>query len=121
MKISYVVLYVNDPAACLKFWTEKIGMMEKSRQEVGAFPISKVGFADQDFSLELVPLELMQDNSDGLDLATPSMAFSVTDLKLTHIEFKNKNIEVSEISQHSGIESFGFCDNENRWFAIIQN
>ena len=37
----------------------------------------KVGFDNQDFSFELVPLELMKDNPDGLDLATPSIAFHV--------------------------------------------
>lgn len=121
MKISYVVLYVNDPAECLKFWTEKVGMIKKDQKQAGPFTISKIGFADQDFSFELVPLELMKDNPSGLDLATPSIAFSVSDLKATHANFSKKDIEVSEISNHSGIESFAFCDNEARWFAVLQN
>lgn len=121
MKISYVVLYVNDPAACLKFWTEKFGMIEKDQKVAGNFTISKVGFADQDFSFELVPLELMKNNPSGLDLATPSIAFSVTDLKTTHANLRSKDVEVSEISDHSGVESFAFCDNEARWFAVLQS
>ena len=121
MKISYVVLYVNDPAECLKFWTEKVGMIQKDQQEAGSFTISKVGFADQDFSFELVPLKLMEENPDSLDLATPSIAFSVKDLEKTHTDLKAKGVEVSDIGQHSGIESFAFSDNEGRWFAIIQD
>lgn len=76
MRVGYVVLYVDDPSACLKFWTEQVGMIEKSRTQAGSFSIAQVGFADQDFAFELVPLELMKDNPDGLDLATPSFAFS---------------------------------------------
>lgn len=121
MKISYVVLYVNDPAACLKFWTEKFGMIEKDQKVAGNFTISKVGFADQDFSFELVPIDLMKDNPDGLDLATPSIAFSVSDLNKIHTDLTAKGVEVSEIGQQGGIESYGFCDNEGRWFAVIQN
>ena len=121
MKISYVVLYVDDPAACLKFWTELVGMVEKGRSQAGSFSIVKVGFADQDFSFELVPLELMKDNPDGLDLATPSIAFSVDDLDATRSALVAKGVESTEIGQHSGFTTFGFSDNEGRWFAVIQN
>ena len=96
-------------------------MIEKDRKVAGDFNISKVGFADQDFSFELVPLDLMKDNPDGLDLATPSIAFSVSDLNKIHTDLKAKGVEISEIGQHDGIESFGFCDNEGRWFAVISD
>ena len=71
MKVGYVVLYVDDPEVCRRFWVEQVGMVEKRRQEAGGFVIAQVGFADQSFAFELVPLELMKDNPDGLDLATP--------------------------------------------------
>ncbi len=119
MKVAYVVLYVNDADACLQFWTNKVGMIEKSRAEVGEFIIPKVGFADQDFGLELVPLALMHDNPDGLDLATPSIAFKVDDLETTHASLIAKGVQTSDIGEHSGTRSFAFCDNEDRWFAVI--
>ena len=37
MKIGYVVLYVNDPAACLEFWTQKVGMVKKDSKQAGEF------------------------------------------------------------------------------------
>ena len=77
MKVGYVVLYVNDAEACRRFWVEQIGMVEKRRDEAERFTIAQVGFADQPFAFELVPLELMKDNPDNLDLATPSIAFQV--------------------------------------------
>ena len=121
MKVSYVVLYVNDAAACFDFWTNKVGMIEKGRKQAGQFPIVKVGFADQDFAFELVPLELMKNNPNGRDLATPSIAFHVDDLEATRSALVGKGVTASEIGQHSGMSTFAFSDNEGRWFAVIQS
>jgi lactoylglutathione lyase len=121
MKVAYVVLYVNDAEACLRFWTEKVGMVEKARAHAGEFIIPKVGFADQDFGFELVPLALMKENPDGLDLATPSIAFQVDDLESTHSSLVAAGVQTSDIGEHSGMTSFAFSDNENRWFAVIEN
>lgn len=121
MRVSYVVLYVNDADACQRFWTEKVGMVEKNREQAGEFPVVKVGFADQQFGFELVPLQLMKDNPDGLDLATPSIAFEVDDLTTTHNSLSAAGVQVADIGEHSGVTSFAFSDNEGRWFAVIQN
>lgn len=118
MRVGYVVLYVTDPGACLKFWTEQVGMVEKGRQQAGDFSVVKVGFADQAFSLELVPLDLMKDNPDGLDLATPSMAFHVEDLVETRDKLIAAGVQAMEIGEHSGMSAFAFSDNEGRWFAV---
>jgi lactoylglutathione lyase len=120
MKVGYVVLYVNDEAACLQFWTEQVGMVERSRIQAGTFSIVQVGFPDQDFSFELVPLALMKDNPDGLDLATPSIAFRVDDLAATRAALVAKGVQATELGEHSGIASFAFPDNEGRWFAVIE-
>src|SRR6187431_1445392 len=96
MKVAYVVLYVNDAEACRTFWVEQIGMVEKRRTEAGAFAIVQVGFADQPFAFELVPLALMKDNPDGLDLATPSIAFQVDDLEAAHERLVGRGVEATE-------------------------
>ena len=120
MKVGYVVLYVNDTDACVKFWTEQIGMTEKNRTQAGPFSVVKVGFENQDFAFELVPLALMEDDPDGLDLATPSIAFHVKDLNSTHATLVANGVQTTELGEHSGVASFAFSDNENRWFAITQ-
>ena len=119
MKVGYVVLYVTDEAACLRFWTEQVGMVEKGSKQAGPYSIVQVGFADQDFSFELVPLALMQNNPDGLDLATPSIAFRVDDLAATRAALVAKGVQATEVGDHGGIASFAFPDNEGRWFAVI--
>lgn len=119
MQVGYVVLYVEDPEACLAFWTSVIGMVPKSEKSAGEFRIRQVGFPDQSFAIELVPLDLMRGQPHGLDLATPSMAFRVSDLNATHAELNNKGVTTSEINNMAGIASFAFQDNEARWFAVL--
>ena len=92
MQVGYVVLYVHDAEACRRFWVESVGMVEKRRTAAGPFTIVLVGFADQEFGFELVPLALMQDNPDGLDLATPSIAFRVADLHAARAELVAKEV-----------------------------
>ena len=116
MKVGYVVLYVNDAEACGRFWVERIGMVEKRRTEVGGFTIVQVGFADQPF----VPLELMKDNPDNLDLATPSIAFHVDDLEATRATLVGRGVEATEVGEHEGTPSFAFSDPEGHWFAVTR-
>ena len=118
MKVGYVVLYVDDPEVCRRFWVEQVGMVEKRRQEAGGFVIAQVGFADQSFAFELVPLELMKDNPDGLDLATPSIAFHVDDLEAAHAALVERGVQATEVGEHQGMRSFAFSDPEGRWFAV---
>jgi lactoylglutathione lyase len=118
MKVGYVVLYVKDAEACRRFWVEQVGMVEKRRREAGAFTIAQVGFADQPFAFELVPLEMMKDNPDGLDLATPSIAFNVEDLDAARAALVGRGVLATEVGEHHGTRSFAFPDPEGRWFAV---
>ena len=118
MKVGYVVLYVNDAESCRRFWVEQIGMVEKRRAEAGGVTIAQVGFADQPFAFELVPLELMKDNPDGLDLGTPSIAFRVDDLEATHAALVERGVQATDVGEHEGTPSFAFSDPEGRWFAV---
>jgi catechol 2,3-dioxygenase-like lactoylglutathione lyase family enzyme len=120
MKVGYVVLYVNDAETCRTFWLEKIGMVEKRRVEVGGSAIVQVGFVDQPFAFELVPLESMKDNPDGLDLATPSIAFQVDDLEATRAVLVGRGVQATSVAEHQGTRSFAFSDPEQRWFAVTQ-
>lgn len=120
MRVGYVVLYVTDPEGCLRYWTEQVGMVEKDRKMAGELAVVKVGFADQDFSFELVPLALMKENPDGLDLATPSIAFHVDDLAATRERLVANGVMATEPGEHSGVMAFAFQDNESRWFAVTE-
>lgn len=118
MRVNYVVLYINDPELCRDFWVDRVGMIEKDRIDVGEYSVVKVGFADQDFSFELVPLAMMADNPYGLDLATPSIALHVDDLESARASIVERGVEAMEIGDHGGVMSFAFSDPEGRWFAV---
>ena len=121
MRVGYVVLYVTDAEACKQFWIEQVGMVEKGRKQAGEFSIIQVGFKDQNFSFELVPLALMANNPHGLDLATPSIAFNVQDLATARQQLVAAGVQATELGNQGGVESFAFPDNEGRWFAVTQN
>ena len=118
MQVSYVVLYVDDAELCRRFWVEQIGMVEKSVTEAGGNRIAQVGFADQSFAFELVPLALMANNPNGLDLATPSVCFGVDDLEAAREAMSAKGVEVTEVMAHGERMTFAFSDPEGRWFAV---
>jgi len=118
MRVGYVVLYVTDAAACRQFWVEQVGMVEKDRTEVGDFSVVKVGFRDQQFAFELVPLAMMADNPYDLDLATPSIALHADDLDVARAQLVERGVTAMEIGEHSGVRSFAFSDPEGRWFAV---
>ncbi|MFZ9699114.1 MAG: VOC family protein [Candidatus Limnocylindrus sp.] len=119
MKVGFVVLYVSDVEACVRFWVDKVGMVERARTQAGAFQVVKVGFANQDFSFDLVPLALMRENPDGLDLATPSAAFHVPDLDVARAALVARGVQATEISSERGPRAFAFSDPEGRWFAVL--
>lgn len=120
MKVRYVVLYVDDADACRRFWVEQVGMVEKSRTEVGDLTIAQVGFADQSFAFELVPLALMKENPDNLDLATPSIAFQVEDLEAARATLVGRGVQATDVGDHAGTPSFAFSDPEGHWFAVTR-
>lgn len=120
MQVGYVVLYVNDPELCRRFWIEQIGMVERKRIDVAGFTVARVGFRDQSFSFELVPREMMKDNPDGLDLATPSICFRVDELDDTRAALVARGVKATEVGDHHGMRSFAFSDPEGRWFAVTR-
>ncbi len=66
----------------------------------------------------IVPLDLMKDNPDGLDLATPSIAFQVDDLEATHAALVGRGVQATDVGKHQGTRSFAFPDPEGRRFAV---
>lgn len=120
MRVGYVVLYVEDAERCRRFWVEQVGMVERKSTLAGGLTIWQVGFAEQPFSLELVPRALMQDNPDGLDLATPSMCFHVDDLDATRSALVARGVQATEVGEHQGQQNFAFADPEGRWFAVTR-
>ena len=121
MRVGYVVLYVTDPEACLDFWTKKVGMELQETTHVPGSTIYRVGFNTQQFSFELVPLSLMEENPHNLDLATPSICFYDENPTKWRETLVANGVTTTEITDRNGKQNFAFSDNEERWFAVLES
>lgn len=120
MKVGYVVLYVQDESVSLDFWTRQVGMKIKGSSKADGFTINQVGFADQDFSFELVPLAFMEKNEPSMNTKTPSICFKTKDLSKTRDHLISNKVTVTEISDHFGMKNFAFSDPAGNWFAVTE-
>ena len=120
MKLGYVVLYVDNVDSTQSFWVEKVGAKVAGVNQVGDFSIVKLSLPGAGAEIELVPRELMKDNPDQLDLATPSMCFYTADVVQERARLETVGVTVAPIRDHFGTLTFAFSDNENRWFAVMQ-
>ena len=73
------------------------------------------------FEGELVPLDLMKENPHGLDLATPSICFYVADVPAEHQRLNANGIKTTDVAKLGDKDNFAFCDNEDRWFAVLED
>lgn len=121
MRVGYVVLYVTDEKACLDFWTNKVGMELQETTQLPNNAIYRVGFTSQPFSFELVPLEIMKENPHELNLGTPSICFYVENAAAERDRLIAAGITSTELMDRNGKQNFAFSDNENRWFAVLEN
>ena len=120
MRVGYVVLYVTDVEACREFWISKVGMKLQETTEVPGNKIYRVGFSDQNFSFELVPLDLMKENPHGLDLATPSICFYDDNPTKWRESLIANGVTATDVTDRMGKQNFAFSDNEDRWFAVLE-
>ncbi len=118
--IGFVVLYLNDTIKGAEFWTTMFGFEVKKEVDANGHKVITVGAKDGQTNFELVPLALMANNPDNLNLATPSIGLLTDDLSTEHGRLKQLGADVFEISNHGGIESFAVLDYEQNAFAIIQ-
>ena len=121
MRVGYVVLDVDDEKACLDFWTNKVGMELQETSQLPDNTIYRVGFKTQTFSFELVPLEIMKENPHELNLGTPSICFYVNSAAAERDRLIAAGITTTELMDRNGKQNFAFSDNENRWFAVLEN
>ncbi len=120
MKFNYLVLYLNDTKAAAKFWMDNFNYVIKETIDAGGFDILTIGSEDSDANFQLVPLKLMENNPNNLNLETPSICFYTDDLEKTHKKLQSQSVKVSDIMNHGGMNTFAFFDLENNAFAMVE-
>lgn len=122
-KIGQIMLYVNNQDESLKFWTEKIGFNVISEQDNGQgfrwIEISPT--KESETSIILHNKALIAEMQPELNLNTPSLMFYSENIDKLYKDFSDKNITVGEIVSMPTGRVFNFADNENNYFAIMEN
>ncbi len=123
-RMGQVMLYVEDPHACARFWVEqagfvKLGEGDGTAEEENGIPWAEVApTRHSDTTLVLFPRALIARLEPELDMGLPSLLFSSYDLAETFEAFRAKNIATGELVQMGKMKTFNFSDNEGHWFAI---
>jgi lactoylglutathione lyase len=117
------MLYVNNQDESLEFWTEKIGFSVVSEQDNGqGFRWIEIApTKESETSILLHNKGLIAEMQPELNLNTPSLMFYSENLDKLYKDFVDKNITVGEIVSMPTGRVFNFADNENNYFAIMEN
>ena len=122
-RIGEVMLYVNDQEETRNFWTEKLGFIVASESEEGADMkwIELKPTREAETSIILHDRKLIEKLSPELNFGTPSLMLFTDDLDKLHEELSGRGVKVGEIETFSSERTFNFADNEENYFAVMEN
>jgi lactoylglutathione lyase len=116
------MLYVNNQDESVKFWTEKMGFILVSEENMGQgmrwFEISPSKKAET--SIILHNKELIAKMQPELNLGTPTLMFYSDNLDGLYKDLSDKNITVGELVNMPFGRVFNFADNEGNYFAVTE-
>ena len=121
-KVGEVMLYVNDQDKAVKFWTKNVGFKQLADEtnEVGMRWIEIAPKTDSATSIILFNKGFIAKMSPELNLGTQSIMFFTNNLEALHSHLKENNVQVGEITVMSNEKVFNFADNEENYFAVME-
>lgn len=117
--IGQVMLYVENVEAAAEFWREKMGFERVEKQEQGP-QVSYIVAPKLDSQVQFVlhdKAEVAKMNPD-MNLGTPSILMTATDLDSYHAELLEKGVLANPIMDLGFMKVFNFADNEGNYFAV---
>ncbi len=117
--LGQVMLYVNDIEASARFWKEKAGF-ERVEKQVQGPQVSYIVAPKADSEVQFVlhdKAEVAAMNPD-MNLDTPSILMTSTDVEKTYQEFIAKGINANPVMDLGFMKVFNFSDEENNYFAV---
>jgi lactoylglutathione lyase len=121
-RVGQIMLYVNNQDESVSFWTEKLGFVVISEEELdqGFRWIEIAPQKGAETSIILHNKEFVAKMSPELNLDTPSLMFFTENLEQLHQDLSTKNITVGEITNLPSGRVFNFSDNEENYFAVME-
>lgn len=120
--LQSVMLYVDKQDESIKFWTEDLGFVIKSENNITEeFKSVEVApTVTSDTSIVIFDKQFVREFSPGVNLDTPSLMFQVKDLIHLHKDFTIKGIKCGDIVETPGGKVFNFSDHEGNYFAVSE-
>lgn len=119
-KLNQVMLYVDDQAKSVEFWTDILGFVVVSEEEMaeGFKAIEVAPNNDVETSISIIEKAFMEKYSPEVSVTTPSLMFKEKDLDALYEKLKEKGLTGHDIIEMSGIRVFNFQDGQGNYFAV---
>ncbi|MEB6170563.1 VOC family protein [Staphylococcus pseudoxylosus] len=119
-KLNQVMLYVDDQAKSVKFWTDILGFVVVSEEEMaeGFKAIEVAPNHNVETSISIIEKEFMEKYSPEVSVTTPSLMFKEKDLDALYEKLKEKGLTGHDIIEMSGTRVFNFQDGQGNYFAV---
>ncbi|MDW8544126.1 VOC family protein [Staphylococcus sp. mip270_02] len=119
-KLNQVMLYVDDQAKSVEFWTDILGFVIISEEEMaeGFKAVEVAPNHNVETSILIIEKEFMEKYSPEVSVTTPSLMFKEKNLDALYEKLKEKGLTGHEIIEMSGTRVFNFQDGQGNYFAV---
>ena len=119
--IRKITLYVHDPEAALRFWTEQCHFVKRADHRMG--PVRWLEVAPSDASptsFVLYDKALMQQQNATVCVGHPSVSLSPDNAERTYEQMKADDVAVGSLQQMPYGTMFTFQDPEGNSYLVRQ-
>ena len=119
--IRKITLYVHDPEAALRFWTEQCHFVKRADHRMG--PVRWLEVAPSDAaptSFVLYDKALMQQQNATVCVGHPSVILSTDNAERTYEQMKADDVAVGSLQQMPYGTMFTFQDPEGNSYLVRQ-
>lgn len=119
-KLDQVMLYVDNQAKSVEFWTDILGFVVVSEEEMaeGFKAVEVAPNESVETSISIIEKDFMEKYSPEVSVTTPSLMFKEKDLDALYEKLKEKGLTGHEIIEMSGTRVFNFQDDQGNYFAV---
>lgn len=119
-KLNQVMLYVDDQPKSVEFWTDILGFVVISEEEMaeGFKAVEVAPNHNVETSILIIEKEFMEKYSPEVSVTTPSLMFKEKNLDALYEKLKEKGLTGHEIIEMSGTRVFNFQDGQGNYFAV---
>ena len=119
--IRKITLYVHDPEAALRFWTEQCHFVKRADHRMGPVRWLEVAPSDSSpTSFVLYDKALMQQQNATVCVGHPSVILSTDNAERTYEQMKADDVAVGSLQQMPYGTMFTFQDPEGNSYLVRQ-